>query len=108
MKTNDAYREALARAKVSPAVIRALGAPVREGLFVSGSCAGSGPSGRAELGKSRVRAEGEGDDIRSRANRRALDLYPQSRWRLMKPRRGSTSLLRASPAVPRGNSAKGA
>jgi len=49
MKTNDAYREALARAKASPAVIRALGAPVREGLFVSGSVQVSGPSGRAEL-----------------------------------------------------------
>jgi hypothetical protein len=49
MKSNDAYKEALARAKASPAVVRALGEPLREGLFVSGSIQVSGPSGNAEL-----------------------------------------------------------
>lgn len=49
MKTSDAYREALSRAKASPAVVRALGEPLREGLFVSGSIQVNGPSGNAEL-----------------------------------------------------------
>lgn len=49
MKTSDVYKEALARAKANPAVVRALGAPMREGLFVSGSIQVSGPSGNAEL-----------------------------------------------------------
>jgi hypothetical protein len=49
MKTSDVYKEALARAKANPAVVRALGAPIEEGLFVSGSIQVSGPSGSAEL-----------------------------------------------------------
>jgi hypothetical protein len=49
MKTSDVYKEALSRAKANPAVVRALGAPIREGLFVSGSIQVSGPSGSAEL-----------------------------------------------------------
>jgi hypothetical protein len=49
MKTSDVYKEALARAKANPAVVRALGAPIEEGLFVSGSIQVSGPSGDADL-----------------------------------------------------------
>lgn len=49
MKTSDVYREALARAKASPGVVRSLGEPLREGLFVSGSIQVTGPSGNAEL-----------------------------------------------------------
>lgn len=49
MKTSDVYKEALSRAKANPAVVRALGAPIKEGLFVSGSIQVSGPSGDAEL-----------------------------------------------------------
>lgn len=46
---SDVYREALARAKASPGVVRSLGEPLREGLFVSGSIQVTGPSGNAEL-----------------------------------------------------------
>ncbi len=49
MKTSDAYGGAVARARVSPAVIKAIGSPIKEGIFVSGSVSVSGSSGDAEL-----------------------------------------------------------
>ena len=49
MKSSDAYKLALARARASPAVVEALGSPIREGLFTSGNVNVSGPSGNAEL-----------------------------------------------------------
>ncbi len=49
MKTSDVYREALARAKASDAVVEALGSPIKDGLFVSGSTNVNGASGEANL-----------------------------------------------------------
>lgn len=49
MKSSDAYRQAVARAKASPAMVRALGEPIEEGFFVSGSINVSGPAGNADL-----------------------------------------------------------
>jgi hypothetical protein len=49
IKSSDAYGEALARAKASPAVIEALGSPIKEGYFTSGSINETGRSGDAEL-----------------------------------------------------------
>lgn len=49
MKSSGAYQEAFARAAADPAVIRALGSPVKAGLFFSGHIEVNGPSGRAEL-----------------------------------------------------------
>jgi hypothetical protein len=49
IKNSDAYSQALARAKESPAVIEALGNPIKEGYFTSGSINETGPSGDAEL-----------------------------------------------------------
>jgi len=49
MKSSDVYKQALARANASPAVVDALGAPIKEGFFISGSINVSGPSGDAEL-----------------------------------------------------------
>lgn len=49
LKTSDAYKDALARAKANPAVVAALGTPIEAGLFVSGSISVSGTSGDAEL-----------------------------------------------------------
>jgi len=49
MKSSDAYKQAFARAAADPAVIRALGSPVKAGLFVSGKIEVNGPTGRAEL-----------------------------------------------------------
>lgn len=49
MKSSDAYKQAFARASANPAVVRALGSPVRAGLFVSGKIEVNGPTGRAEL-----------------------------------------------------------
>ena len=37
MKSTDVYKEALARAKADPAVIEALGSPIKDGFPVSGN-----------------------------------------------------------------------
>ena len=49
MKSSEAYKGALARATTEHAVIDALGAPIADGFFTTGSVSISGPSGRAEL-----------------------------------------------------------
>lgn len=49
MKSSDAYRMAISRAKASPAVVQALGEPVEEGFLVSGSIHTAGSSGSASL-----------------------------------------------------------
>jgi len=49
MKSNDAYKQAVARASSNPQVIEAIGDPVEAGFFVSGSVNVSGPSGSADL-----------------------------------------------------------
>jgi len=49
MKSTDVYKEALARAKADPAVIEALGAPIKEGLLMSGSTNVNGASGESNL-----------------------------------------------------------
>lgn len=49
MKTSDAYVGALARTRSAPAVIAALGTPLKEGWFVTGNIHVSGPTGLAEL-----------------------------------------------------------
>ena len=49
MKSSGAYKEGLARAKAYPAVQAALGAPIEDGFFVTGSISTSGSSGAADL-----------------------------------------------------------
>ena len=49
MKSTDVYKTAVARAKASPAVIAALGSPITEGMFLSGSANTSGGSGTADM-----------------------------------------------------------
>ncbi len=49
MKSSDAYRIALARAKADPRVTEALGTPIEEGLFVSGNTSVSGALGKSNL-----------------------------------------------------------
>lgn len=49
MKSSDAYKIALARAKADPRVIEALGSPIAAGFFVSGTTNVSGSSGQADL-----------------------------------------------------------
>jgi hypothetical protein len=49
MKSTDVYREALARAKADPAVIDALGSPIKEGFLVSGNTNVNGASGESNL-----------------------------------------------------------
>ena len=37
MKSTDVYKEALARAKADPAVVQALGSPIKDGFLLSGN-----------------------------------------------------------------------
>ena len=60
MKSSDVYREALARAKAAPAVVEALGSPIRDGMFVSGSTNVNGASGEANLAIPIAGPKGEG------------------------------------------------
>ena len=49
MKSTDVYKVALRRAQANPKVQQALGAPIHDGLFVSGHTNASGGSGEADL-----------------------------------------------------------
>jgi hypothetical protein len=49
MKSSDAYKTAVARAKANPEVVAALGTPIEEGMFVSGKTNVEGSSGEADL-----------------------------------------------------------
>lgn len=49
MKSSDAYKVAVARAKADPRVVRVLGEPVREGMFTSGNVNVSGGAGQADF-----------------------------------------------------------
>ena len=49
MKSTDVYKEALARAKTDPAVIEALGSPIKDGFLVSGNTNVNGASGESNL-----------------------------------------------------------
>jgi Cytochrome oxidase complex assembly protein 1 len=49
IKSTDPYKDALSRAKMHPAVIEALGSPIKEGFFVSGNTNVNGASGDANL-----------------------------------------------------------
>jgi len=49
IKSTDIYKEALARAKADPAVIEALGSPIKDGSLVSGNTNVNGASGASNL-----------------------------------------------------------
>jgi hypothetical protein len=49
MKSTDVYKDALAKAKTNPAVIEALGLPIKDGFFFSGHTEENGASGTADL-----------------------------------------------------------
>jgi hypothetical protein len=49
IKSTDVYKDALARAKAHPAVIEALGSPIKQGFLVSGNTNVNGASGEANL-----------------------------------------------------------
>jgi cytochrome oxidase complex assembly protein 1 len=49
MKSTDLYKDALTRATENPAVIEALGSPIKAGLLVSGNTNVNGASGEANL-----------------------------------------------------------
>src|ERR1700682_6417486 len=49
MKSSDAYKTALAKAKADPRVMNALGSPITDGFLVSGKTNVNGTSGDADL-----------------------------------------------------------
>lgn len=49
VKSSDVYKDALATAQTDPTVMKALGSPIKAGIFVMGSINVSGPSGQADL-----------------------------------------------------------
>jgi hypothetical protein len=49
MKSSDAYKMAVTRAKQNPQVVQALGTPIDEGLWVSGKTNVEGSSGSADI-----------------------------------------------------------
>ena len=49
MRSTAVYKEALARANADPAVIEALGSPIKEGFLMSGNTNVNGASGESNL-----------------------------------------------------------
>lgn len=49
MKSTDIYKDALAKAQADPAVIEALGSPIKDGMIFSGKTDVNGASGEANL-----------------------------------------------------------
>ena len=49
MKSSDAYKDALSKAKRDPFVQETIGTPIEEGMFITGNINVSGPSGQADL-----------------------------------------------------------
>jgi Cytochrome oxidase complex assembly protein 1 len=49
IKSSDAYKTALAKAKADPRVMSALGSPITDGFFVKGTTNVSGTSGQADM-----------------------------------------------------------
>jgi Cytochrome oxidase complex assembly protein 1 len=49
LKSTDVYKDAVAKAKANAAVVEALGSPIEEGMFVSGSSNVNGASGESNL-----------------------------------------------------------
>ncbi len=49
MKSSDVYKDTLVKVSADPAVIEALGSPIKDGLFFSGSTNVNGASGEANL-----------------------------------------------------------
>lgn len=49
MKSSDVYRQAVAKAAADPAVIEALGSPIKPAMFLSGKVNVDGASGEADM-----------------------------------------------------------
>lgn len=49
LKSSDAYKDALAKAKADSRVVNALGSPIEDGMFISGKTNVSGTSGHADM-----------------------------------------------------------
>jgi hypothetical protein len=80
IKSTDPYRDAIARAKMHPAVIEALGSPIKEGFFVSGNTNVNGAAGEANLAIPIFGPKGRGHNLRKGGEvARALELLGSGR-----------------------------
>jgi hypothetical protein len=79
MKSTDVYKTAIARARASGAVTDALGSPLKEGWFLSGSTNANGSSGNADIAIPISGRKARAQFTRSRRNRRADGPTPLSR-----------------------------
>lgn len=64
MKSTDVYKDALARAKANPAVIEALGLPIKDGFLLSGNTNVNGASGESNLGNSHLGSKSKRNNLR--------------------------------------------
>ena len=86
MKSSDAYQEALAKAEASPAVQAALGQPIKEGLFTTGSINVNGSFGQAHLaipisgpkGKGTIFVEAEKSAVEIKGAGQRIDLLEKA------------------------------
>src|ERR1700752_3942738 len=60
LKSSDAYKTALARAKADPRVVSALGSPTEDGFFPMGKTNVSGTSGQSDMTVSLSGPKGKG------------------------------------------------
>ena len=76
MKSTDVYKEALARAKADPAVIEALGSPIKDGFLLSGNTNVNGASGESNLAIPISGPKGKGHNLRvGKQIARAMELF---------------------------------
>jgi Cytochrome oxidase complex assembly protein 1 len=81
MKSTDVYKDALSRAKADPAVIEALGSPVKDGLLVSGNANVNGASGESNLAIPISGPKGKGQFTSRQKSHLASGIIPGSSWR---------------------------
>jgi uncharacterized integral membrane protein len=70
IKSTDVYKDALATTQAHPAVVKALGSPIKAGIFVMGDINMSGQSGQADLAIPISGPKGKGT-IYARASKQA-------------------------------------
>ena len=81
MKSTDVYKEALARAKADPAVIEALGSPIRDGFLVSGNTNVNGASGESNLAIPISGPKGKGQFTCRQTSHSGDGIIPGSSWK---------------------------
>ena len=84
IKSTDLYKDPLARAKTHPAVIEALGSPIREGFLVSGNTNVNAASGEGNLSIPSLVLKEKARFTSRRRNRWAAGTIRDSSWKSKK------------------------